>query len=233
VSAGLVSLKLRFENVEKRYGSLLALRRLNLQIDAGQAVVLVGRNGSGKTTLLRVAAGLIRPSGGKVILGDGAGGAEGRRARIGFVAHQTMLYDELTAEENLVLFARLHGVMEIASRVDALLGESGLTERRASLVRTFSRGMRQRLTIARALLHRPALLLLDEPGTGLDVPGMTWLAETLRGLRDAGCTLVMSLHGQSELTALASRAIRLEAGAVGADSAVSGAIAPVLQVAGA
>ncbi len=230
MSAALAPLKLRFENVEKRYGSLLALRRLSLQIEHGQAVVLVGRNGSGKTTLLRIAAGLIRPSSGRVILSDEA---EGPRARVGFVAHQTMLYDELTAEENLFLFARLHGIRKPAPRVEELLGEAGLRERRASLVRTFSRGMRQRLTIARALLEQPSLLLLDEPGTGLDVPGLLWLAGTLRRLRDAGCALVMSLHGQSELSALATRAIRLEAGAVAADSAVTGAVEPVLQVAGA
>jgi ABC-type multidrug transport system ATPase subunit len=129
-----------------------------------------------------------------------------------------MVYDELTAEENLLLFARLQSVSQSESRISSLLEQVGLQERKSSLVRTFSRGMRQRVAIARALLSQPSLLLLDEPGTGLDPHGTAWLAETLRGLRDSGCTIVMSLHGESEIAALATRAIRLDAGSVVADT---------------
>jgi len=151
---------------------------------------------------------------------------------VGFVAHATMVYDELTAEENLLLFARLQGIAEPAARAEKLLREVGLEERRDSLVRTFSRGMRQRVAIARALLNQPAVLLLDEPATGLDPQGETWLAETLRGMRDAGRTILMSLHGESEISKLATRAIRLEAGSILSDTKTGGSLHSILTFAG-
>jgi heme exporter protein A len=209
---------IRFENIDKRYGGLYALRRVSLDISAGECVVFAGRNGSGKTTLLRIAARLARPSSGAISF------LNGRREKVealpaaGFVAHATMVYDELTAEENLILFARLQGIAEPAARAQTLLCEVGLEERRNSLVRTFSRGMRQRVAIARALLNEPAMILLDEPTTGLDPQGTSWFAGTLRGLRDSGRTILMSLHGESEVSNLATRAIQLDAGAVVADT---------------
>ncbi len=209
---------IRFENIEKRYGGLYALRRVSFEVTAGECVALAGRNGSGKTTLLRIAARLVRPSSGTVNFSDGDGKGIAATARMGFVAHATMVYDELTAEENLLLFARLQGIAEPAERAESLLREVGLIERRGSLVRTFSRGMRQRVAIARALLNDPTVLLLDEPATGLDPQGVTWFAETLRRLRDTGRTILMSLHGESEISALATRAIRLDAGSVMADT---------------
>ncbi len=224
---------MRFENIEKRYGGLYALRRVSLEIAAGECVVLAGRNGSGKTTLLRIAARLVRPSSGSITFLDSKKVTIAEASQTGFVAHATMVYDELTAEENLLLFARLLGIAEPASRAETLLGEVGLTGRRSSLVRTFSRGMRQRMAIARALLNEPAVLLLDEPATGLDPQGVTWLAETLRRMRDAGRTILMSLHGESEISALATRAIRLEAGSVLADTQSGGSLASILTFAGA
>ncbi len=226
---------IRFENVEKRYGGLYALRRVSLEVAAGECVVLAGRNGSGKTTLLRIAARLVKPSGGNVSYSgesDGDKVSVARRVQLGFVAHATMVYDELSAEENLLLFARLQGVERPKERVAELLAEVALTERRGSLVRTFSRGMRQRVAIARALLTAPSVMLLDEPATGLDSQGIAWLAGTLRGMRDASCTLLMSLHGESEISALATRGIRLDAGAIVGDTNTGAAMSSVLAGAG-
>jgi heme exporter protein A len=209
---------IRFEKIEKRYGGLYALRRVSLEISAGECVVFAGRNGSGKTTLLRIAARLVRPSSGKVSFLNGNGEGNNPQPSAGFVAHATMVYDELTAEENLLLFARLQGIAEPGARAELLLGEVGLLERRDSLVRTFSRGMRQRVAIARALLNEPSVVLFDEPATGLDPQGVGWLAEKLRSLRDSGRTILMSLHGESEISNLATRAIGLDAGTVVADT---------------
>jgi ABC-type multidrug transport system ATPase subunit len=144
-----------------------------------------------------------------------------------------MVYDDLTAEENLVLFARLQGSAAPAALAERLLSEVGLRERRASLVRTFSRGMRQRVAIARALLQQPQILLLDEPGTGLDAEGLLWLAGTLRELRDAGCTVLMSLHGESEISALATRGVRLDAGSLVADTRDGAELHAIFALAGA
>ncbi len=176
---------LRFENIDKRYGGLYALRRISLEIAPGECVAFAGRNGSGKTTLLRIAAQLVRPSAGKLTFSPAQTGASPATKNTGFVAHATMVYDELTAEENLLLFARLLGIPEPAKR---------------------------------ALLHEPSVLLLDEPSTGLDPQGANWLAETLWRLHGAGSTILMSLHGESEISALATRGIRLDAGTVVADT---------------
>ena len=224
---------IRFENIDKRYGGLYALRRVSLEIAAGECVVLAGRNGSGKTTLLRIASRLVRPSSGSITFLDSKKNEIAEGSHAGFVAHATMVYDELTAEENLVLFARLMGIAQPAARAKALLAEVGLAERRGSLVRTFSRGMRQRMSIARALLNVPAVLLLDEPATGLDPQGVSWLSETLRRMRDAERTVVMSLHGESEISSLATRAVRLEAGSVIADTRTGGSLTSILTFAGA
>lgn len=222
---------LRLENIDKRYGGLLALRGVSLTIAAGECVVFAGRNGSGKTTLLRITARLVRPSRGKLLFSGGPDGKEDDAIRPGFVAHATMVYDELTAEENLLLFARLLKIGDPKNRVEALLQEVGLSERRHSLVRTFSRGMRQRVAIARALLHEPGLLLFDEPATGLDPQGVTWLANSIRKLRDSGRTILMSLHGESEISSLGTRAIRLDAGSIAADTRTGATFRSILTFA--
>jgi heme exporter protein A len=220
---------LRFEKVDKRYGAVYALRNLTLAIGAGECVALAGRNGSGKTTLLRIASSLTRPTRGSLSF---SGISEKQNPQTGFVAHSTMVYDDLTAEENLLFFATLQGVANREERVAELLCEVGLGERRDSLVRTFSRGMRQRVAIARALLASPSLLLFDEPATGLDVEGTAWLIEHLRKLRDSGRTIVMSLHGDSEVARLATRAVLLEAGSVAADTRTGAMFQSVFSVVG-
>ena len=238
-SSGFSPTGIRFENIEKRYAGLAALRRIRFEIAPGECVALAGRNGSGKTTLLRIAAGLVRPSSGELTFpstgGTTSGSSKAAPARAkpsaGFVAHATMVYDELTAEENLLLFARLQQTPNAEVRVEKLLHEVGLFDRRDSLVRTFSRGMRQRVAIARSLLHEPSILLLDEPSSGLDPQGVGWLAATLRQLRDTGCTILMSLHGESEISMLATRAIRLDAGLIVADTRSGAEVRSILTFA--
>jgi len=223
---------LRFDNIDKRYGGLFALRRVSLEISPGECVVLAGRNGSGKTTLLRIAARIVRPTAGKLTF-PAANSESPANNRPGYVAHTTMVYDELSAEENLILFAKLQGVPQPTARAEELLREVGLYERRASLVRTFSRGMRQRIAIARALVHRPSVLLFDEPATGLDPLGISWLAKSLGGVHRSGCTVVMSLHGESEISALATRAVQLDAGSIIADTKTGASLHSILTFGGA
>jgi heme ABC exporter ATP-binding subunit CcmA len=228
------SIGIHFQEIEKRYGDLFALRRVSLRIEPGEMVALLGANGSGKSTLLRVAAGLVRPSSGRIEFGarsiaEGPYGSLALRRRIAMVGHSIMLYDALTAEENLSLFGQLHDLSGLPALIRDGLAAAGLAQRSSSLVRTFSRGMRQRLAIARALLSAPDLLLLDEPTTGLDVQGIAWFADTVRRLRGEGCTIVMSTHGRSEVLRLATRAVRLEAGRVAADSTTGAELAAMLD----
>ncbi len=220
-AAAVIPPSILLRQVSKRYGAVTALRGVTLKFAPGEFVLLLGPNGSGKSTLLRVAALLARPDTGQVDFAD-AGGVVLRDPRevkrsIGFVGHNSLLYDDLTAEENLLFFARLYGLEHAAARVADSIGATGLWKRRGDLVRTFSRGMRQRVSITRALLHRPGVLLLDEPAAALDREAVGWLAQALRALHDSGCTVLMSTHGRSDLTALATRAVRLETGEVKSD----------------
>lgn len=167
-------------NLTKAFGSKYALRGVDLRVMPGESLVLFGPNGAGKTTLIRILSSLSRPTGGTVRIGglDLAKHADGIRRYLGVVSHAPLLYDSLTAEENLHFFAGLYGMAQPTERIAAMLERVGLYPRRGDLVRTFSRGMVQRLAIARALLHDPEVLLLDEPDTGLDPQA----AEMLHGL---------------------------------------------------
>jgi heme exporter protein A len=227
-------LAISFDNVEKRYGSHVALRRLSLKIAPGEFVALVGANGSGKTTLLRMAALLSRPTSGKVEFQNATPNSEALtpaeiKLRIGMVGHFTMLYDELSAEENLRFFAKLSGLNEPERTAADALIPAGLATRSKDLVRTFSRGMRQRLAIARALLANPSILLLDEPAAGLDREGAAWLAQTLSTLRKTGATVIMSSHGQSEALTLATRAIAMRNGTLIEDSGENGNARAIIE----
>jgi heme exporter protein A len=161
---------IELRNLTKAFGRKLALRGLDLRVAPGESLVIFGPNGAGKTTLIRILSSLSRPTSGAVYIGglDLKTHADGIRRHLGVVSHNPLLYDSLTAEENLRFFGRLYDVSGLEARVTLLLEQVGLAARRKDLVRTFSRGMTQRLSIARALLHDPEILLLDEPDTGLD-----------------------------------------------------------------
>ncbi len=223
-----VPLGIVFDRADKRYGNLFALRQFSAEIAPGEFVALLGPNGAGKTTLLRMAALLSKPSSGEMRFTGAGGSTEEIKQRIGMVAHSTFLYDDLTARENLEFFGRLYSVKGLAARVSSSLESAGLAERSSSLVRTFSRGMKQRLSIARALLASPSLLLLDEPSTGLDRAGVAWLAETLSRLKTDGCTALMSTHVRGEFLGLVTRALSLAKGRLEEDSGPNGNPAALL-----
>lgn len=216
-----------FEKIDKRFGSLAALRSVSFNVMPGEFVALLGHNGAGKTTLLRIAAQLMSPSSGRVSYSGVAPDAS-PKSSIGMVGHSTLLYDELTAAENLSLFGGLYGLTDLQDKIANALAACGLASRAGSIVRTFSRGMRQRLAIARALLHGPRLLLLDEPAAGLDHQGAAWFANTLAGLRSSGATVIMSTHARNESLDLATRAVSLAAGRVEHDSSPGGNPGPIL-----
>ncbi len=202
----------------KSFGLRPALRDVNFNVASGSIVALLGPNGSGKTTLLRLLSGLSRPTAGSITVGGWNLPREAAavRVQLGVVAHLPLLYDDLTAAENLRFFAQLYGLQQPASRIATVLDRVGLTRRANELVRTFSRGMQQRLAIARAILHNPAVLLLDEPYTGLDVSGAEMLDGLLKEWKAANRTLILSLHDLSR-AADADQVIILSRGKVAAD----------------
>ena len=204
------------ENAEKWFGLNPALVNISLSVLRGEFVVLLGRNGAGKSTLLQVMARLVQPNRGQVrICGvDVRQDPEGGRERIGLVAHQTFLYPGLTARENLRLHARLHRLEGAAKRVAAALTDAGLELSADRPVRGFSRGMQQRLAIARASLHRPELVLLDEPFTGLDLEAAELLSERLRQWAATGRTIVMATHNLEQGLQGVARWILLDRGRI-------------------
>jgi heme exporter protein A len=201
-------------DVSRNYGRRRALTRVSFTIHAGEVLGLLGPNGAGKSTLLSILATLITPSSGEVRYGTATAHEVGAllRARLGLLAHDLHLYPELTARENLEFFARLHGVTAWRTAVDCALASAGLEERASDFVSGFSRGMRQRLALERALLHDPRLLLLDEPFTGLDDASAHALVSRLRQLRDRGGIIVVATHDLDVADALLDRAAVLRDG---------------------
>jgi len=210
-----VSVLLRAHGLSKRFGPLTALAPLDLELAGGRGLAVLGPNGAGKTTLLRLLAGLARPSAGTIELAGERGTRAARRKAIGLVGHASFLYPTLTTRENLLLTARLHGLASPGERAARILAEEELgsiAERRAGAL---SRGLAQRAAIARALVHDPPLVLLDEPWTGLDAPAAERLSRRLAALQRAGRALVIVTHDLARIPDLAARALVLVRGRAG------------------
>jgi heme exporter protein A len=202
------------ESVWKFYGDYPALRDVKLQVEPGSCLALIGRNGAGKTTLLRIIAGFSQPGRGKVrIMGSEPREAATRR-KMGFIGHGISVYDELSAIENLMLFGKLYDLPDPRKSALEWLDRTGLARVANGLVREFSRGMRQRLAVARAFLHEPSVLLLDEPFTALDDKAIAVLQRLLREALAEGKTIVMSTHQLREALELATHVAMLSRGQV-------------------
>lgn len=200
----------------KSFGGKTALDGLDLDVAEGEFLTLVGPNGAGKTTLIRILATLTRPTSGNARVAGfdlAKQGSEVRR-RIGLASHQTLLYGDLSAEENLRFYGRMYEVADLEENITALLQRVDLDHRRHDLVRTFSRGMQQRLSLARALLHDPAILLLDEPYTGLDQHAAEVLREVLVSLGGRSHTVLMTTHNLERGLGLCDRAAILVNGRI-------------------
>jgi heme exporter protein A len=198
---------LRAEGLVREFGPLRAVDGINFSLGAGQLMTVFGPNGAGKTTLLGVLSGALRPSEGEVHLREkklSAGDPEWHR-RIGVLSHQSFLYGHLTLEENLKFFGKLFSVADLAKRIPERLEQVGLEARAKSLARTLSRGMRQRLALARTLLHDPEFVLLDEPYTGLDAHAALVLRGVLSSLKDGHRTIILVTHNITQGLELADR----------------------------
>jgi ABC-type multidrug transport system ATPase subunit len=202
--------------VSRHFGRRRALAKASLTFRAGEIAGLFGPNGAGKSTLLGVVSTLVRPTSGEVRYGGATARALGDplRGRIGVLGHDLFLYGDLTAAENLTFFGRLYGVDRLADRVAGALAAARLTDRAGDRTAAFSRGLRQRLALERALLHEPRLVLLDEPFTGLDDASTALLADRLRQLRAAGAIVLMATHDFESADDLIDRMICLRDGRV-------------------
>jgi heme exporter protein A len=209
----------------KRYGALVALDGIDLAVDAGQSLAIFGPNGAGKTTLTRILATNLRASEGSLRIGGRDPRVHDRetKAMIGLISHQTFLYDDLSARDNLVFFGRLYGAPRPEEGAEALLESVGLADRAEDPVRTFSRGMQQRLSLARSLIHEPRIVFLDEPFTGLDPHAASVLQSTLERLRLEKRTLLVTTHDLPRGLGLSDRWVILSKGRI-AGEGVSAAV---------
>ena len=202
----------------KRFGMKTVLRGVDFEVQPGEFVALLGPNGAGKTTFLRILASLSRPSLGEVKVAGFRlpNEAAAVRARLGVVSHLPLLYGDLTAEENLRFYGRMYNIEKLEGRITDVLEMVGLEGRRRDLVRTFSRGMQQRLAIGRAVLHDPDVMLFDEPYTGLDQDASSMLDDVLKTVAAAGRTVVMTSHDLARAEDLATRFDILSRGVISA-----------------
>jgi len=200
--------------ITKNFGRFTALRGVSVDLAPGDFLVIFGRNGAGKSTFLNIASTLMKPTSGTLcIMGkDALRESEGFLSRIGYLSHYTYLYSDFTAYENLCLFAALYSLPDAGERIDELLNTVGLYLRRNDLIRNYSRGMQQRLAIARTFLHNPSFVLLDEPYTGLDFSAAGILTDLLKKFQGENRTVIMTTHHLEQGLALANRASILHRG---------------------
>jgi heme exporter protein A len=200
---------LEARGLQRRFGRVRILHGIDLSLEPGEALAVFGPNGAGKTTLLRLLAGLIRPTGGEVrVLGKTLGrGTDQARRPIGFLSHASLLYDDLTLLENLTFAARLYLLDDPSDAARAALGAAGLSARAGELPGRLSRGLLQRAALARAMLHDPPVLLLDEPFTGLDAPAANRLRSALRSRLAGGNGVILVTHNLADAWELASRVL--------------------------
>jgi len=206
--------RLDVDDVSRHFGRRKALSRITFHVGRGEILGLLGPNGAGKSTCLAMLATLLRPSAGAIRYGglDATADAASLRARIGILGHDLFLYPELTARENLAFFAGLYGHSDAAQAAANALGRAGLADRADDPIGSFSRGMRQRVALERALIHEPRLVLLDEPFTGLDDASAAALVARLHGLREAGAIVILATHDLDLAEGLLDRAIFLRDG---------------------
>jgi heme ABC exporter ATP-binding subunit CcmA len=211
-------------DVARHYGRRKALSQISFTCSAGEIVGLLGPNGAGKSTLLSILATLLSPSKGTIEYGElTANDGAAIRAQLGMLGHDLFLYPELTARENLTFFAQLYGLPDAARTAASALDRAGLADRADDFVSGFSRGMRQRVALERALLHEPRLILLDEPFTGLDQASTGALVDRLKERQRAGCLIVLATHDLDVADGLLTRAIYLKNGRiVGTDNETTG-----------
>jgi heme exporter protein A len=205
---------IQIHGLTKAFGHQVALRGVDLSVAEGEFLALFGPNGAGKTTLIRVVASLTRPTAGEVrVQGEELGkAATSLRRHIGLISHNPLLYGDLTPDENLRFFARMYDLPDSVARMDTVLRQVGLASRRRDPVRTFSRGMVQRLAIARAILHDPAIMLLDEPYTGLDLQAADMLRSVLQELAASNRTVILTTHNLEQGLEMCDRAAILNRG---------------------
>jgi len=200
------------EGVWKYFGDYPAIRNVSFRLAQSECLALIGRNGAGKTTLLRMLAGFSRPARGRVEISGSSPRETLTRRSIGIIGHGISVYDELSAMENLRLFGKMYDVADAGTRAEKLLDRVGLGRVKDGLVREFSRGMRQRLAIARAFIHEPSVLLLDEPFTSLDDRAIAVLQSLMAEAAQRGASIVMSTHQLREAMELATQVVLLERG---------------------
>jgi len=203
----------------KSFGSRVVLRDINLEIPAGQFVTMMGANGAGKTTLLNMIATLSKATMGQILIAgmDARQNAAYIRRYIGLVSHKTLLYDDLSAEQNLAFYAKMYDLENRSERIETVLNQVGLWGRQKDPVRTYSRGMQQRLAIARSILHDPPILLLDEPDTGLDQHAVGMLGQLLAAVDADRRTVLMTSHNLERSLTLGDRVLILSNGRIAYD----------------